>query len=71
MKNAMLLSRSERRGEENPTHNERLDISPWHERPSRSENKRRVNQKTLTAGIISLNLNLCCCAFVTVSEIWK
>ena len=31
MKNAMLLSRSERRGEENPTHNERLDISPWHE----------------------------------------
>ena len=31
MKNAMLLSRSKRRGEENPSHNERLDISPWHE----------------------------------------
>ena len=31
MKNAMLLSRSKRRGEENPTHNERLDISPQHE----------------------------------------
>lgn len=31
MKNAMLLSRSERRGEENPTGNEQLDISPWHE----------------------------------------